>query len=249
MSFDNSYRLKSLRIIAQQKYIIGFSRMNKSQLINILNKRSEECILTVPGDIFNSILEFSTIQDKAVMRKVSKTMRIRVQSNLTDFEKKVLKQPTKYFDDIITKLLKTSDIKQITIMNKFITANYETYNDPSVPGYKTNIVNIIKHFLDVVQKCNTKRGRIKFVIQIMKFVSGRTYFLQNHKKFALTVKNKMIEFESEDGICGNDRIELDYYKTRVDNIVSDFTEEQLQKAERDYKNKERSVCQHCNRIH
>ena len=249
MSFDNSYRLKSLRSIAQQKYVIGFSRMNKSQLIDALNRRTEEPILTIPGDIFNCIIGYSTIQDKAEMRKVSKTMRIRVQSNLTDIEKKVLKKPTNYFKDVIAKFLKTSDINKMKKMNKFITENFEMYYPASCPEYKNNIVIIIKNFLTVIEYQTVKNNKIQLVLQTMKFTTDRKEFLINHKKFAITVKQKIIEFESEDAICGNERIEMDYYKTRIDNIVSGFSEEQLKNAEDVYNRRRTSVCSCCGRTH
>jgi len=47
---------------------------------------------------------------------------------------------------------------------------------------------------------------------------------------------KMIEFDDEAEIKGNDRIEMNYYKNRIENIINGFSDEKLEQARLDHEN-------------
>ncbi len=231
MTYDNSYTVRNLRKIAQQKYVIGFSRMNKSQLINILNQRTRENLLIVPQVIFTLITDYTSILDKMKMIQVSKTTRLRTKENMTKEEKKMIKKPKDYMDKIIKKVLKMTkyyDFDKIKILNNIISNNFEVFYSINSFKYKKKIVELIKGYLNLCERCVKKPNKVKVALMIMKFLSYRKTFLINHQTFALIVSQKMIEFDSEEAIDGDNRIEMDYYKTRIENIVSGFTDEQLQ---------------------
>lgn len=220
-------RVKNLKIQAQQNYILNFSLMKKVDLIKALDKRiNKEIIFTIPDVMYNNVISYISLEDKLIIKSVSKTMKVRTQSSLSDIEKDILKRPKEYMIRLIRDFMSINTVDPVSLrkLQKLINSicyrfdKYFKFKNPSES--KDDIVKIIKHFLNLSEACITKKRKVLISLMLMKFVSGRTYFLTHHKQFTNTVKAKIAEFEefNDKDFSPNQTIELMLYKEKIYNI-------------------------------
>ena len=219
-------RVKSLRVQAQQNYILNFSRMRKAELVKALYKRiNDEILLTLPKVMYDSVMDYLTLEDKINIKAVSKVMEDRTKCSLNDVEKSLLKRPKNYMNNLIEEMINISSISSLTIkrvenINNLICYRFDDYyNRIGEYGsdYKTNFVKVVKKYLNLVESCTRRDIKVRMALLIMKFVSGRGKFLTRHKSFAYTVKDKIEEFENDDtdSFSSQQRRELDFYKEKI----------------------------------
>lgn len=227
-------RVKSLRIQAQQNYIVGYYGLRKEELIRRLDKRiNDEIILTIPKVMFNKISSYLTLDDKRIMNAASKDMRNRTKESYTMLEKQQLKYPRDYMDKMISKILDIKNFDSYKNRREFVKLSNKITNDfdmfypsSSFGSYKTKIVEIVKHYLHLCERCFSKDDKVIMALAIMKFVTGRTIFIKRHVRFAFTVKSKMEEFDSETAFTTEQRREMNLYREKIMDLTKDLEEKE-----------------------
>ena len=219
--------IKSLRSQAHANYIVGYSRMRKAELLKVVEKRiNNEIVLTIPKDVYNHIFGFLTLQEKSITTGVCKSMRVRTKQSYDTTEKQITKFGINYMNEMIEKITKMQEYNgKMGRLNSDICRFFDLYITSASKMGKSIIVRLVKHYLAICERTITKNIKKKVAIMIMKFISGRTSFLIAHKRFAITVKNKMIEFDQETSFTISERYEMDKYKTIIEEITKDMSPE------------------------
>lgn len=227
-------RVKGLQIQAQQNYIVGYSGMRKKELILKLDKRiNDEIILTLPKVMFNNIFNYLTLNDKVNMTNVSKDMKNRSRASYTKLEKLQIKFPKDYMSKMIEELMNISNIRSNKNKKRFVELSNKITNDFDIfypphsilNEYSSRVVQIIvkliKQYLNLCQTSNVKREKVLIALALMKLVTDREMFINQHVKFAFTVKAKMEEFDSET-FTPQERREMDIYKEKIINFTNNL---------------------------
>lgn len=182
-------RVANLKRQAFNSYIYGYSKMTKIELVEKVEIRMEEKLLSLQDDLFKKITNEYLYKDESnKLRLVCKTLKKRV--------KYIKEYEIKNINNFYKKLEECKSAKKIN--NKIIHLNryFETY--PSMEENKSYIVKIIKLLLDKCSKSNTRKDRTYLALANMEFVVRRKNFLRSHLNFRKTLKAKLEEFERQE---------------------------------------------------
>lgn len=193
--------VKSLKRQAYENYVFGFSKMTKLELIEKVEMRiKSEIILTLPTDLFNYMLSFTTFQEQLKLKQVSKVFnkRVKIDKINIDLEK---------FIKDIPKLKSENVVEQIYKINKF----YE--RKPKLEDNQSIIVNMVKAILAMTEQSHIKYERLDYATSIMNYVTLRTKFMTKHKQFSKTVYLKLQEFKEQ--FIDDDKKNINFQKSII----------------------------------
>lgn len=193
--------VKSLKRQAYENYVIGFSKMTKLELIEKVEMRiKSEIILTLPTDLFNYMLSFTTFQEQLKLKQVSKVFnkRVKIDKINIDLEKFIKDIPKLKSENIVEKIYK---------INKF----YE--RKPTLEDNQSIIVNMVKAILAKTEQSKLKNEKIDYATSIMNYVTSRTKFVKKHKHFQKTVYLKLQEFKEQ--FIDDDKKNINFQKSII----------------------------------
>ena len=182
------YRVKDLRIIAQQKFILSYWGMKKEILISKILEREHNDILNgINDDCFSMIRTFMGITDEINLRNTCKTMRMRIK-----------KKEVETLETQCIKIKRGRNTGNILKMTMGINGMFK--KEPKYEDNKGFIVDFVKVMLQKCDNCTMKADKKNLAMAIMLFVVGREKFMKKHVKFCKTVWNKLHEFKREEAM-------------------------------------------------
>jgi len=173
----HAFTKKQLQEIAYNKYLKVSLRLRKQEIIDKINLRNQEKILTLPTDLFNHINSYLTVYDKINLKNTSKTTINRIE-NIKDYENE------KNFKEKYSKL-KTNDFKSKLMNNIIITKqdlySYERYLCTKKLN-KNQCVSVLGILLSIYNsglvEIKNDLIKLKYIILIFKvFHTKKDYFI------------------------------------------------------------------------
>ena len=194
----NRMKVVDLKKEAYNRYIVGYSKMRKDDLVKAVESRESSKLLWVNNDIFNKIGGFLEKKDILLSRRVCKTMKKRIYVS-----KKDIKWCKNGGEDMIYNVLeKMSDLrsdeekKGRKYIDKIDEMLLEYGNDKlfmSVEKTKGVIVRVVRMILGLNDRCSMIGLKLKWVDSMYKFLCNREKFLKDHKVFYNTMMRKLDE--------------------------------------------------------